>query len=350
MPGPRWRGRVTVVRSSICGGIPLDLQDIQSTLRLRPAMGKRRLIKGSANPPPNLRRTRASFAEMLSSANRRAHERANRRTDRRAGRSMKAAIAAAEPEMEDELEPVGWATRVLRVLVAVVLLQLCLVTQWTLLDQFKRATLHQGFWQSAEFWHFAIGAVLMIGWFSSGLMANFFLYLYVFGHELTHALFVWGFLGKVTEFKVSSQGGHITTTKTNWLIALSPYFVPIWSVAAVAVYCVLKGLVVFSTEWDKVLYGVLGLTWTFHLVWTVWMVPKDQPDLKENGRLLSMVVILAGNLVVLVVLFCVAGRGPVLANFIDFGEEWLGCAAAWRDAIWRTGNDWLIRLVMAGCR
>jgi hypothetical protein len=328
--------------------ISLDFQAIRNILEVLPAMGKPRLKKATSGSPQNQRRTRVSFAEMLSSANERAHETANRRTSRRSGRSVQAAIAAAAPEAE--MDSVRWSTRLLRWLLALVLLPLCWVTLWTFLSQFSRATLHQGFWLTAEFWHFAIGVILMIGWFSSGLMETFFLYLYVLGHELTHAAFVYCCMGKVTDFSVSTTGGYITTTKTNLLIALSPYFVPIWSVVAVVGYCVLKALVEFSAEWDKVFYGVLGLTWTFHVVWTLWMLPKDQPDLKESGRLLSLVVIMGGNLLVLVALFCVAGRGPVLANFADFGHEWVRYAATWGDAAWRGGNDLLARLVAAGGR
>ena len=36
----------------------------------------------------------------------------------------------------------------------------------------------------------------MAGWFWSGLLQSFFLYLYVLGHELTHAVFVWICRGK----------------------------------------------------------------------------------------------------------------------------------------------------------
>jgi tellurite resistance protein TehA-like permease len=46
--------------------------------------------------------------------------------------------------------------------------------------------------------------------------------LYVFGHELTHALWTWLFGGKVKKFKASAKGGHVIVTKNNFLIALAP--------------------------------------------------------------------------------------------------------------------------------
>jgi hypothetical protein len=309
-------------------------------------MSKRRLKKSPGRPPHNQRRTRLSFAEVLSSANRHAHERANRRGNRREHKSVRAAIAATA--VEEDFYSVGFFKRVWRWLVALLLLPFCGVTTVTLLSQFSNATLNQGFWQTAEFWHFAIGVLVMIGWFWSGLAQTFFLYLYVLGHEATHALFVWACWGKVSGIHVSAQGGYVTTNKTNWVIALSPYFVPIWSILAAVIYGVLKALVDFSLEWDKMFYAVIGLTWTFHYVWTLWMIPREQPDLRENGTMLSLVVIYLGNVLVLVALLCVAGRGSLLDHFKDFGIEWLRHAATWGYAIWewshtvlaRTLKDW----------
>src|ERR1035437_2598293 len=59
---------------------------------------------------------------------------------------------------------------------------------------------------------------------------------YVFGHELTHALA--GILcgAKVKNFNVAATGGSVCLTKTNIWIALSPYFVPIYTVILLCVY------------------------------------------------------------------------------------------------------------------
>lgn len=295
-------------------------------------MSKRRSKTPARRPLANQRRTRLSFAEVLSSANRRAHEQANRRSGRRELKSVRAAIAATE--VEEGVESVAWMTRLMRWMLAMVLLPLCWVTTWTLLSRFSRATVDQGFWQSAEFWYFATGALLMAGWFWSGLLQSFFLYLYVLGHELTHAVFVMLFRGKITDFHVSTQGGYITTNKTNLIIALSPYFVPFWSVVFVALYALLRLSMHLRPGWDLALYAVMGVTWTFHMVWTLWMIPRDQPDLKENGTFLSLVVIYLANLLVLVALFCVAEGSP-LRNTRDFAMEWLRHAATWGDLILR---------------
>lgn len=293
----------------------------------------------------NQRRERISFAEVLSLANRRAHERANRRSGRREMRSVQAAIAATAGHEDDG--SVEWTRRMTRWLVGLVLLPLCWVTTWTFLSRFSHAAVEQGFWHTAEFWYFALGALSMIGWFWSGLLQSFFLYLYVFGHELTHAAFVVMFRGKVTNIHVSTEGGYITTNKTNLVIALSPYFVPFWSVVSALLYAVLRLTVDLKPGWDLVFYAMMGMTWTFHMVWTLWMIPRDQPDLKENGTFLSLVVIYLANLLVLVALLCVAAESP-LQDTRDFALEWLRHAATWGDAFWRWLQNLIADLAAAG--
>ncbi len=281
----------------------------------------------------NQRRTRLSFSDALSLANRRAHEQANRRSIRKRGtQSIWAAVAATE--MEEESPTLGIGTRLIRWLWALLLLPVLLVTLWTFFVRFSHAAVHQGFWLTKEFWYFATGTLLMLGWFSSGLLRPFFLYLYVLGHELTHVIFVWICRGKVTDFHVSTSGGYITTNKTNLLIALSPYFVPFWSLVFAAIFLGAKLLTDLQPYWSLVFYGVMGMTWTFHMLWTLWMIPRDQPDLKENGTFLSVVVISLANLLVLIALVCAAEEDP-LQYARDFGMEWLRNALVWGDVTLR---------------
>lgn len=245
-------------------------------------------------------------------------------------KSMRAAIAGSAPMVDDGP---GLGQRLWRLMLGTFLLPLCWITSWTFLSQFSRMT-HQGFWKTPEFWYFAVGAILMGGWFISGLLQSFFLYLYVLGHELTHALFVYLCRGKVMDFHVSTSGGYITTNKTNLIIALSPYFVPLWSLVAVLVFSALRWFVDLSQAWNLAFYGLMGLTWTFHIVWTLWMIPRDQPDLKEHGTYFSLAVIFFGNLLVLVGMLCLGSENPG-ESFARFGKEWVSHAATSVDVGWR---------------
>jgi len=281
----------------------------------------------------NRHRARPSFGEVMRAANQRAHEQTNRRLDRRGEKSIRAAIAATAPE-EETFDRVSFLHRLLRWTLGLLLMPLGWVTTWTFFSQFSHAAIDRGFWQTSAFWYFATGVLLMAGWFLSGLLQPVFLYLYVLGHELTHAVFVYLCRGKVTGFHVSLEGGYITTNKTNLVIALSPYFVPFWSAVTVAIYLILRHTCGLPPYGDKVLFALTGFTWAFHFLWTLWMIPRDQPDLKENGTFLSLVVIYLANLLVLVLLLCVASDTPLLSAEA-FGYEWLRHAAVWGDKVWR---------------
>jgi hypothetical protein len=286
------------------------------------------------------------LAEALSLANRRAHEQANRRGGKRGEKFVWAVMEASE--MEGAVESADWLKRLLRWSLAVMLLPMCWVTSWTFLSRFSHAAVDQDFWKTAEFWYFATGAMVMVGWFWSGLLQRFFLYLYVLGHELTHAVFVVLFRGKISDFHVSTEGGYITTNKTNLVIALSPYFVPFWAVVSVALYAVLRYSVGFSPDWDRALYLMMGGTWTFHMVWTLWMIPREQPDLRENGTFLSLVVIYLANILVLVALLCIAAESP-LESTREFAMEWLRHAATWTATFLRWADAVLVRSRIFGC-
>lgn len=296
-------------------------------------MAGKRIRTTSKRPAGNQRRTRVSFAEAISNANRRAHEEANRRSGRKALKSVRAAISSAS--MDDDYPRMALMRQLKRMMLALLLLPLCWITTWTFLSRFD-ASIGQGFWQSRQFWYFATGMVWMLAWFAFGLGRNFLLYLYVLGHELTHALCVWCFLGRVTGFSASSEGGYITTTKTNLIIALSPYFVPFWAVVVSVVYAVSRHFADLSAGWDLLYYGLLGVTWTFHMVWTVWMLPRDQPDLKEHGTFFSLVLIYLVNVLLLVGLLCLAADSP-LEDARRFLLEWIKWATTWVDGLWRWG-------------
>ena len=295
--------------------------------------------KSPAKTLANRKRARhESHDGFMHTIKKRSHEKTNRRLNSRANASVWAAISIAENPTEED--GMGFFQHAVRNLLAVLLLPFFWVTAWTFLSGLFRATVEQGVWQSARFWYFAIGAIVMLGWFWSKLGQSFFLYMYVFGHELTHAAFVKCFGGKIIDMEWSSQGGYVTTDKTNWVISLSPYFVPFWSMIAVIVYAAASLLLGITPLGNLVFYGVIGATWAFHLAWTLWMIPRDQPDLKDNGTFLSLVLISFGNLIVLVTLLCLASPAP-LESMRGFGYSLFANALTLGDTILRWCRDFL---------
>jgi hypothetical protein len=160
------------------------------------------------------------------------------------------------------------------------------------------------------------------------------LLIYVFGHEATHALWVWMMGGTVSGFRVSREGGHIITDKQNFLIARAPYFFPLYSIAVIGAY----GLA--SLHWNmqpyhRWLYGAIGLTWAFHVSFTLWMIPKGQTDLTYYGTFFSLVVIYVMNLGVLTVLLIVASPH---VTWRSAGVEWV--RNAHEVSRWVVGKVW----------
>ena len=126
------------------------------------------------------------------------------------------------------------------------------------------------------------------------------MWFYVVGHELTHALWTWLFGGKVKKFKATPNGGHVIVTKTNFLIALAPYFFPLYAVLVVAVF----GLGNFVFGWSRYMawfHLLLGAAYAFHLTLTCHVLKTRQSDIRQQGYLFSATVIFLGNSLILLV-------------------------------------------------
>jgi hypothetical protein len=213
-------------------------------------------------------------------------------------------------------QPLVVPTRWLKFVVAIFLLPICAILTRTFFTAFTRATVSQRLWAGEEFWFFSLGALLwLIAFF--GLPRP--VIVYVFGHELTHALWVWLMGGRVRHFHVSRHGGHIVTSRTNFWIALAPYFFPIYSILAIALYGA-AGLATNVQPYGRLLYGAIGVTWAFHLTFTCWMMAKNQTDLTEHGTIFSVVMIYLMNLLLLSGMLIVASPP---AGFTSFGSDLL---------------------------
>ena len=222
-------------------------------------------------------------------------------------------------------------TRWVKFVIAFFLLPLCAILTQTFFTVFARATVTHRLWAGEEFWFFSLGAVLwLIAFF--GLPRP--MLVYVFGHELTHALWVWIMGGRVTRFRVGREGGHIVTDRNNFWIALAPYFFPLYSLIIIGVYGGL-GLFLDVQPYGRLLYALIGVTWAFHFTFTCWMIPKKQTDLTDHGTFFSLVVIYLMNLLLLSVMLALASAEITFADlgrdFVDNAEKF----ARWISSLWR---------------
>ncbi len=212
---------------------------------------------------------------------------------------------------------------ILRTIVGIFLIFPCFISTIAIFEINTLPSAASSFWQqlfhAEAFLYFSIGCFLMLGWFWTKLFRKTFLYLYVLGHELTHAFFIFVCGGKISGFKVTPDGGYVITNKTNVLIALSPYFVPFWTCIVLAVSYI-TGFFIQIPYHAEILYFLIGFTWTFHLAWTIWMIPRDQPDLKENGSFFSLTVIYLANILLLATLLCLSPSG---ITFKSYCYQWI---------------------------
>jgi hypothetical protein len=110
---------------------------------------------------------------------------------------------------------------------------------------------------------------------------------YVLAHELTHALWAFFLGARVGRIRVAAKGGQVALSKTNFLIALAPYFFPLYTALVLLLYgglSIFFDLRVYTPFW----MGCAGLAWAFHLTFTVNLLAgKHQQDIAEHGRLFS---------------------------------------------------------------
>jgi hypothetical protein len=232
--------------------------------------------------------------------------------NRKRSRSSRVLAGSMAARVLDARVPMRWVNT----LIGLFLLPLAGVWTQTFFTCFSRAAINHAFWATEEFWFFGLGGLLWVIAFF-GLPRP--VMMYVLGHELTHAVWVWMMGGRVSRMHVSSGGGHIITDKHNVWIALAPYFYPIYSILLLVLYGALS-LFIDLTPFHRWFLALLGATWGFHITFTLWMIPKGQTDLTYHGTFFSLVIIYLMNLLVLTCMLIIASPHVTMR---EFGSEFL---------------------------
>lgn len=139
-------------------------------------------------------------------------------------------------------------------------------------------------------------------------------YLYVFGHELIHALATWLCGGKVHSFKVSKAGGSVKTNKSNFFIVLAPYFIPAYVLIFSVIYFFLA---LFFSPRILCSYFIftIGASLAFHLIMTSDALKKKQPDIFKSGYIFSFALIFLVNIIVVGMIFCWLFEDIAISDF-----------------------------------
>ena len=125
-------------------------------------------------------------------------------------------------------------------------------------------------------------------------------FLYVLGHEAVHAGTSWMMGGRIKSFKVSKEGGAVTTDKTNVLVELSPYFVPIYAIVIAVIYFVVASS--YNINGATFVF-LIGFTLAFHIVSTIEVMKIRQPDIVKSGYIFSIIFVYVLNIVVISLIF-----------------------------------------------
>ena len=219
----------------------------------------------------------------------------------------------------------GWSRALRLVLAWVVLLPLSILTVYALLlhlyHHAGETVGQRGFWLSVPVWYSLLGVGAFVSLVISRVALPVMVYVYVVGHELTHAIAAKLCLGKVQTLRVDLNGGYVETDTDNLFIALSPYFVPLWMCVWLLVLWGVN-LVYPFPEWGAWFYAGFGFWWSFHLYWTVWVIPREQPDMLENGLLFSLLLVLVLNIAILLaVLYAFGVLSPT-----GYGQDFVTAA------------------------
>lgn len=117
---------------------------------------------------------------------------------------------------------------------------------------------------------------------------------YILGHELTHALWSVLFGGRVRSLQVGADRGRVVVTRSNALVALAPYFFPLYASLVLLVF-VVGDLIWGWTRAAVYFHLLLGAAYGFHATFTVEALRSRQSDLTSHGLVFSAATIWLGN-------------------------------------------------------
>lgn len=204
----------------------------------------------------------------------------------------------------------GLLKRYIKTIIGILLLPLCYSAGSALAIQIQALAI----FNERNIFYFAAGAVVFPIMF-------FFLFkpvrIYVWGHELTHAFFVILSRGKIKQIKLGANSGYVKTDKRNFLISLAPYYFPFYSAIVFVCFHVLTLFVPRATDFFGIYVFLLGFTFAFHIVFTFYVVGKEQEDIKYNGFVFSLVTIFLINELLFGLFLTVPLKGACARSYLD---------------------------------
>jgi hypothetical protein len=196
-----------------------------------------------------------------------------------------------------------------KLLIGILLLPACAALTLTAWRLARELTLGQALTDST-LWAFVAGYAL---WLAVFVFLPKPMRTYVLGHELTHALWALMMGARVGGLKVKKTGGEVRTSKTNWFIALAPYFFPFYAMLFIVLFFIAHAIWGLD-RFMWVLFFLVGLGWSFHVTFTLMMLlTTTQPDVQSQGALFSAVVIYGMNLLTMAITVAMLSQSVTFA-------------------------------------
>ena len=154
--------------------------------------------------------------------------------------------------------------------------------------------------------------------------------MYVFMHEMTHALAALLCGCRIKDISIGRDNGYVKMDRCNAFVVLAPYFVPGYVLISMMCYMV-GNLFVNLAPYREIFLFLIGFFTSFHFIQTFkTLFEADQPDLKlAGGKFFSVVMIILSNLMVLA--FVLKGIFPEAVSLGIAGKNVLiGTINVWR--------------------
>ncbi|MDA3873834.1 MAG: hypothetical protein PF795_07725 [Kiritimatiellae bacterium] len=164
---------------------------------------------------------------------------------------------------------------------------------------------------------FAIGA---FSWLVIFLLITRPVKSYILAHELTHLLAAWLTGVPAGQLTFHRDGGSVEVARTTLWISLAPYFVPFYCLLVLCVHVVAQ-LWWDPARWEFALPFLLGLTWSYHLCFTLYSLSRTQSDIQPYGLLGAYPLIAAVNLLMLCLAISAVNTHPLSADLHVFWQH-----------------------------
>jgi len=159
-------------------------------------------------------------------------------------------------------------------------------------------------------------------WMSIGFLV-FLLFFFLFGapvksyileHELSHVLFALMSGVKVKDVSLKSDRAWVKTERVTIFIALAPYSLPLYTLILIILYKLIS-IIYKNRVLLIIVYFLLGISLSFHIVATIHYIQLDQPDMKRYGYFSSLVLIFTWSLIILALLCALIFDEIELVNY-----------------------------------